>query len=67
MKILIALGWKDHYYINIFLTDLFFMINNIDITRYADNTPYVVPNNIVDLIKSLEQATATLFQWFLMS
>ena len=38
------------------------MINNIDITRYADNTPYVVPNNIVDLVKSLEQATATLFQ-----
>ena len=47
------------------LNDLFFVIGNIDITSYADNnTPYIAVDNIDDLIKSLEEASAALFQWF---
>ena len=47
------------------LNDLFFVIGNIDITSYADNnTPYIAVDNIDDLIKSLEEALAALFQWF---
>ena len=47
------------------LNDLFFVIGNIDITSYADNnTPYIAVDNTDDLIKSLEEALAALFQWF---
>ena len=47
------------------LNDLFFVIGSIDITSYADNnTPYIAVDNIDDLIKSLEEALAALFQWF---
>ena len=36
---------------NIFLADLFFIVNDIDIENYADdNTPYVIADNIDDLI-----------------
>ena len=49
----------------IFLADLFFSINNIDIANYVDdNTPYVIADNIDDLIKSLGEAFLSLFQWF---
>ena len=50
---------------NIFLAGLFFIINNINIARYADdNTSYIVADNIDDLIKSLEETSTALFQWF---
>ena len=50
---------------NIFLGDLFFIINNTDITNYADdNTLHIIDDNIDDLIKSLEEASTVLFQWF---
>ena len=50
---------------NIFLTDLFFIKSHIDIATYADdNTPYIAADIIDDLIKSLEEASTTLFQWF---
>ena len=29
-----------------------------------DNTPYVIADNIDDLIKSIEEASTALFQWF---
>ena len=33
--------------------------------NYADdNTPYVIADNSDDLIKSLEEASTALFQWF---
>ena len=42
---------------NIFFTDLFFIINYIDIANYADdNTPYIIVDNTDDLIKSLEES-----------
>ena len=50
---------------NIFLIDLFFMIEDTDIASYAnDNTPYVIADNIDGVIKSLEEASEILFKWF---
>ena len=49
---------------NIFLTDLFFILNKIDIANYADdNTPYTSSNDVNGLIKSLEEALKELFKW----
>ena len=54
-----------HLSFNIFLRDLFFIINEIDFASYADdNTPYVVGNNIEDVIIKLQNASLALFQWF---
>ena len=48
---------------NIFLIDLFFIVENTDIASYADdNTPYISANNINKVIISLEKGTATLFK-----
>ena len=50
---------------NIFLTDLFFIANSMDIANYADgNTPYATANDIDSLIGSLEEASKSLFTWF---
>ena len=66
LKILIALGQKLYLEIlTTILNDLFFVIGNRDIASYANNnTPYIAVDNIDDLIKSLEEALAALFQWF---
>ena len=49
---------------NVFLADLFFTVNDIDIASYADyNTPYMIANNVDDLIASLEHASSRLFKW----
>ena len=40
----------------IFLADLFFIVNSMDITNYADdNMPYATANDIDSLIASLEE------------
>ena len=44
---------------NIFLADLLFIINDIDIANDAD-----VTDNTDDISKSLEEASTALFQWF---
>ena len=50
---------------NIFLIDLFFIIEDTNIASYVDdNTPYVSAGNIDRVIKSLEEASETLFKWF---
>ena len=50
---------------NIFLADLFFIINSMDIANYADdNTSYATANDIESLIASLEEASKSLFTWF---
>ena len=47
---------------NIFLADLFFIVNSTDIANYGnDNTPYSTANDIVSLIASLEEASKSLF------
>ena len=50
---------------NIFLEDLFFVLTDIDIASYADNsTSFIVENNIDNVIASLEQVSDALFNWF---
>ena len=50
---------------NVFLADLLFTVNDIDIVRYVDdNTPYMIAANVDDLTISLEQASNGLFEWF---
>ena len=50
---------------NIFLCDLFLIMENIDIASYADdNTPYTTGNSMEEVIQKLENAAKTLFQWF---
>ena len=49
---------------NDFLADLFFTVNDIGIARYADdNIPYMIADNVDDLITSLEQASNGLTEW----
>ena len=50
---------------NMFLCDLFFIMENIFIASYADdNTPYTTRNSIEEVIQKLENAAQTLFQCF---
>ena len=50
---------------NIFLCDLFFIMNETDFASYADdNTPYRIANTIDEVIQSLEHDSMMLFQWF---
>ena len=50
---------------NVFLADLFFTVNDIDIAGYADdNTPQMIADDVDDLITSLEQASNGSFEWF---
>ena len=47
---------------NIFLVDLFFIVNSTDIANYADdNTPYATTNDIDSLIASLEEASVFIY------
>ena len=49
---------------NIFVSDLFSVLNDVEFASYADdNTPYVVKNNIKGVIKSLENSSVELFDW----
>ena len=48
---------------NIFLADLFFILNDVDFASYADdNTPYVIADDINSVIASLEKASKALFK-----
>ena len=49
---------------NIFLIDLPLIMEDIDVTSYADNsTPYVSKDND-EVIDPLKQAVNTLLRWF---
>ena len=49
---------------NIFLADLFFVLKDIDIASYADDSKaFIVENNIDNVIASLEQVSDALFNW----
>ena len=51
--------------LNIFLCDLFLIMENIDIASYADDiTTHTTGNSIEEVIQNLEDASKTLFQWF---
>ena len=48
---------------NIFLSDLFLVLKDVDLANFADdNTPFTSANNIYDLIDSLEKAFSSLFK-----
>ena len=50
---------------NVFLSDLFFTVNDMDIASYVDgNTPYMIADNVDDFITSFEQAPNGLFERF---
>ena len=50
---------------NIFLHDMFFIMENIDIASYADDTtPYASACSVEELIRILEEISANLFNWF---
>ena len=50
---------------NIYLCDLFFIIDNVEIASYADDTtPYSCAKDMQSVISSLEMATTELFSWF---
>ena len=65
VSILPALSIVGAILFNIFLADLFFVVKDIDIASYADDrTPFIVENNIDNVIASLEQVCDALFNWF---
>ena len=50
---------------NIFLVELFFILNDFVIASYADDsTPYDIANDIDGVITSLEKASKAFFEWF---
>ena len=50
---------------NIFLANLFFVVKNLDVASYADDSaPFIAENNIDNVIASLEQVSVVLFNWF---
>ena len=50
---------------NIYINDIFYMVNEINLTNYADdNTPYAIDSNIECIVKNLEHDTEILIKWF---
>ena len=50
---------------NLFLCDLFLIIDNIDFASYADdNTPYTTDESAKKVIDKLEIVAKRLFKWF---
>ena len=50
---------------NIFLCDLFFLVNEVEFASYADdNIPFFVGDDLNDVILKLQNASKTLFKWF---
>ena len=50
---------------NIFLSDLFLIVQNTDFASYADdNTIYNAGDNIEEVILSLRESSKKLFKWF---
>ena len=51
---------------NIYLCDIFFMTDTINIANYADdNTPYSVGKNLCELETKLQKVSVKRFKWFL--
>ena len=50
---------------NIFLCDLFFIMNDVEFSSYADdNTPYFAGDDLNDVTLKLQNASKTIFKWF---
>ena len=49
---------------NIFICDLFLIMNKVDFASYGDdNTPYVIGNGVKEAMNSLKEASDSLFYW----
>ena len=64
-----SLGYPKNQYMvpffNIFLADLFFTVNSMDIGNYVNEyTPHAAANDIDTLIASLEEGSKSFFIWF---
>ena len=50
---------------NIFLCDLFLFLPNVDVASYADdNTPYSAGNTVDEVLRSLQNRSKSMFDWF---
>ena len=50
---------------NIFICDMFYSLENFDISNYADDTtPYCASKNAEFVVNNLEQSSTILFEWF---
>ena len=50
---------------NIYLNDLFFFLNEIEVCNFADDTtPFVCNKNLSELLEKLEQNSELAIQWF---
>ena len=50
---------------NMFMCDMFLIINTTFFTGYSDgNSPFVVRDNIADVIKALEEIGVNILNWF---
>ena len=50
---------------NIFINDIFYFLKKAKLANYADDSStYVIENNIMDLLKTLESETSTVLNWF---
>ena len=50
---------------NIYINDIFFTVNESNLTNYADdNTPYAIDANIDTIIENLIKDTSILIKWF---
>ena len=51
---------------NVFINDLFFLVEETEVCNYADGTTiYVCGNNLKHIVSSLETDAQTLSKWFL--
>ena len=52
-------------FFNIFMCDLFLIVNDVDFANYADdNTPFASGNTPVEVLECLDNASVKLFEWF---
>ena len=53
---------------NIFICDLFFFVEEDNVTSYADNTtPYSKGKNVVTVLENIETKGKGIFSWFSMN
>ena len=50
---------------NIYINDIFFIIKNVVIANFADDSsPYTSKNNMVDVIQTLEEESNKMYEWY---